>query len=49
MKIEEMSIETANKLHDDVGISLEVNDGKVTAMVGEHEGNVLWRVYRYEI
>lgn len=48
MKIEEMSIETANDLHND-GIALEVNDGKVIAMVGEYEDKVIWRVNRYDI
>lgn len=49
MKIEEMSIATANELHNDVGISFEINDGKVIAMVGEHEDGTIWRVYRNEI
>ena len=48
MKIEEMSIETANELHN-AGISLEVNDGKVIAMVGECNDGILWRVYRNDI
>ena len=46
MKIEEMSIKTAIELHNDVGISFEINDGKVIAMVVEHEDGTLWRVYR---
>ena len=45
MKMDEMSIETALELKRD-GIALEVNDGKVIALVGEWHDETLWRVER---
>ena len=43
MRFEEMSIETMQELSRD-GIRIEVNDGKVTGIVGTCEDEVYWRV-----
>lgn len=43
MRFEEMSIETIQELNRD-GIFIEVNDGKVTAIVGASEDEEYWRV-----
>jgi len=45
MRFEEMSIETMQELNRD-GIFIEVNDGKVTAIVGASEDEEYWRVER---
>ena len=45
MKFEEMSIETMQELNKD-GIFIEVNDGKVTAIIGSSDDEVYWRVER---